>query len=182
MQKISLDQLIGEVKPVAELTYEGKVIPIFPPEDLPEKYYLRYKEASAKMAEVIEMIAPDLAKEQVQQMIGASAETRIVQVDDSEIAETAKELSSLSTVVRSQKLQSTAFREWVEAVMQLPPESLSKIPASVIAEMYGILTMSIKEALLPPSAEDVAEAEGNEPEPESKPKRQGRRSTNTLAA
>lgn len=137
MEKISLTQLIGNVQPIAEIEYKGKTIQILQPDDLPEKYYLRLKQANVKLTEMFETIAPQMAREQVLLLMGQDKN----KINTAAIEE---ELPRLSAVVSSTSIQYEGYRMWLEAIMQLEPGALSSEPARAINELYQLLQKIVK--------------------------------------
>lgn len=155
MRKISLDELIGRVTPIAEVEYQGRVIPIYPVSALPQRDFLRLQETLIKQAECVERLKRYRQDRGLRTVDEQGRE--IIISDQPELGE-----------VRLMQPLYGFMVSWLEAVMRLPEGTLANEPFEAISTLFT----QLQEVL-------SGEVIDTEAEPSSDPKLGSSNSKNT---
>jgi hypothetical protein len=148
MPKNTIVKILDDYEPIASFvisTREGeKTVEIYPAEELPEEDYLRFLETRADMMVAAEEIAR------------IETAYKRVKGEDETNEDYTKSKPSTKVLTEAQKTMILATRRWIEAICQLPRESLAGKRPDYIMKLYRGIDGSmsahleaLKEAKLP---------------------------------
>lgn len=140
VKKIAIKDLIGTPEPILELDMGGVVYQVLPPNSLPEVHYMRLLQANLEFSETSEKVQSGVAVIKAQLAKVSGDET------------VARSLSNRLTLLQAGLI--APARRAIEAMAQMPDDTLAEMPSSVIERLYSEINDAAR------STDEAEELEG----------------------
>ena len=170
--------------------HRKKTYPVYDPDNLPEKFLIRFKKAQVERMKALESVAPEKARATLVNTVSAFTDGDEESDVDKEALDIVKGMAGDGSTITWEDLatfsaqQAVVARKELEALCQMPEGHLMDMPASVVQAVYSQVSEAL-EAVGAEGTEEESEAtdeskEDSDPlETTEKPPTRRRRKTST---
>ena len=148
--------------------YKERSYPVFKPDDLPEKYLIRFKNSQVERMKALEITSPEKARATLLKTVSTLDRSELTEIETEaigvveEMAGGTQDTITWDDLAEFSALQIKIVRLELEALLQMEEGQLADINASIVEAIYS----SVSTAMAENEAKAEEESDEDSPEPE----------------